>query len=174
MAALSTGLASRRSKVVSWSRRDRPEQPEKEVRMNTTAMMAQMLEHAGRMVLGEMRLASQLAALAGRSDDEMRRNLEAWKAEGRIFWVEHEGAEYFPLFAFDPDAGYRPYPAVAAVLAILPAPREGWSRWALASWFIGLNSFLDHQRPMDLVALDYDWVVDAAEDMAECLALRNS
>lgn len=133
-------------------------------------MMAEMQEYAHRMVLRDMRSARDLAALAGRGEDEMRRDLEVWKAEGWIFWVEHDGAEYYPPFALDPLAGYRPYPVVAEALAILPAPREGWSRWALASWFIAVNSFLDDQRPMDILALDPDWVVDAAKSMVECLA----
>ncbi len=132
--------------------------------MDTPTTVAEMQEHARSVVLSEMRPAHELAALAGLSDDGIRRDLEAWKTEGRIFWVEHEGTEYFPLFALDPDADYCPYPAVAAVLAVLPAPHEGWSRWALASWFIGGNSFLDDQRPMDLLAVDPDWIIDAAKD----------
>lgn len=132
--------------------------------MDTPPIVAEMQEHARSVVLTQMRPARELAALTRLSDDDIRRDLEAWKAEGRIFWVVHEGTEYFPLFALDPDADYRPYPAVAAVHAILPAPCEGWSRWALASWFICSNSFLDDQRPMDLLAFEPDWVIDAAKD----------
>jgi hypothetical protein len=34
----------------------------------------------------------------------------------------------------------------------------------MASWFIGLNSFLDDQRPADLLASEPEWVIEAAQD----------
>lgn len=134
--------------------------------MNPAEIMARMEEETRRAVLAEMRPARELAVLAGRGAEEMLTSLELWKADGRIFSVEHKGAEYFPPFALDPDAGYRPYPAVAAALRIL---RElGWkSSWGPAGWFVGLNSYLDDQRPMDLIAEDPEWVIEAARDTIE-------
>ena len=134
--------------------------------MNPAEIMARMEEETRRAVLAEMRPAQELATLAGCGAEEMRGQLERWKAGGRIFSVEHEGAEYFPPFALDPGAGYRPYPAVAAALRIL---RElGWkSSWGPAGWFVGVNSFLDDRRPMDLLAEDPEWVIEAARDAVE-------
>src|ERR1035441_8625828 len=83
------------------------------------AIMAQMEEQVRRMVLAEMRQAHELAALAGRPEDEMRGGLARWKSAGRIVSVEHEGAEYFPAFTLDPGAGYRPFPVMAEVIRIL-------------------------------------------------------
>jgi hypothetical protein len=36
--------------------------------------------------------------------------------------------------------------------------------WAMASWFVGVNSFLNDQRPADLLASDPEWVTEAAQD----------
>ena len=135
--------------------------------MNADATMARMQEDLRRAALGELSQAHELAGLAGRGAEEMRCDLKQWKAEGRIFSVEQDGAEYFPIYALDPGAGYRPYPVMAEVIRIL-RQTEGWSScWALAGWFIGLNSFLDDQRPLDLLALDPEWVIEAARDAVE-------
>jgi hypothetical protein len=108
-----------------------------------------------------MRQARELALFASIGEEEMRRELKQWMAEGRIFLVEHEGAEYFPLYALDAGARYRPYPAVKEIISIFG---ENLSVWGIASWFSGLNSFLDDQRPLDLLDKDPDWVVEAARD----------
>ena len=48
--------------------------------------------------------------------------------------------------------------------AILRA--SGFSNGGIASWFRGLNSFLDDQTPESLLYTDPDWVIDAARDTA--------
>ena len=128
------------------------------------AILAAMQEEMRRVVLGEMRSAGQLAALAGRSTNDIRRDLDQCAADGRILSVRHEGVDYFTLFALNPAEGYRPYPAVADVVQILSRILNRESSWGLASWFLGLNSFLDGQRPADLLASDPEWVVEAAQD----------
>lgn len=122
-----------------------------------------MEKQTRRAVLSEMRPAQELAAGAGRSVEEMRRDLRQWTAEGRIFSVKDHAAEYFPPFALDPGAGYRPYPAVAQMLSTLHELQ--WdSAWGLAGWFVGVNGYLDAQRPMDVLANDPEWVIDSARD----------
>ncbi|MGA9673586.1 MAG: hypothetical protein WBQ94_30625, partial [Terracidiphilus sp.] len=128
------------------------------------AISVAMEEEMQRAVLSEMRPAGQLANLAGRGTSEMRRDLDQWEADRRILSVRHEGVDYFALFALNPVEGYRPYPAVADVIRILSRILNRENSWGLASWFIGLNSFLDDQRPADLLASDPEWVVDAAQD----------
>jgi hypothetical protein len=123
--------------------------------MNTGETMARIA------VLGQMRQLRELALVASIGEEEMRRELEQWKAERRIFLVEHEGAEYFPVYALDAEANYRPYPAVKEIISIFG---ESLSVWGIASWFAGLNSFLDDQRPLDLLNTDPGWVVEAARD----------
>jgi hypothetical protein len=129
--------------------------------------MTASVEDLRRAVLGDMRQAHEIAELARRGTDEMHCNLARWKAEGRLFSVEHEGAEYFPVYALDPGSGYRPYPVVGDVVCIL-SKTVGWgNEWGVAYWFMGLNSFLDDQRPQDLLSSDLDWVIDAARDAVE-------
>jgi hypothetical protein len=129
--------------------------------MNARETMARMQEDLRRAVLGEMRQAHELATLAGRGADEMRGDLERWKSEGRIFSVDHNGAEYFPVRALDAGANYRPRPAVKEILGIFG---ETASVWAIASWFAAANSSLDAPRPLDLLDEDPDQVVEAARD----------
>jgi hypothetical protein len=121
-------------------------------------------EDLRRVVLTEMRSADQMASLAGRSACDMRRDLHQWKADGRILSVQHEGVEYFALFALDLAEGCRPYPAVAQVIRILSGVLDQDNSWGLASWFIGLSSYLDDQRPADLLASNPEWVIEAAQD----------
>jgi hypothetical protein len=128
------------------------------------AISGAMQEEMRRVVLNEMCPASQLANLAGRDTGEMRRDLDQWETQGRILSVRHEGEDYFALFALNPAEGFRPYTAVADVIRILSRILNRENSWGLASWFIGSNSFLDDQRPADLLASDSEWVVDAAQD----------
>lgn len=133
--------------------------------MSTRTIAAQMNEAVRLAVLVEMRQADQLAALAGRSTEEMRGDLERWTSEGRTLSVQHEGVAHFALFALNPADLYRPYPAVSDAVRILTGvfDRER-NPWAIVSWFLGVNSFLDDQRPADLLASDPDWVTEAARD----------
>ena len=39
---------------------------------------------------------------------------------------------------------------------------------------MGLNSFLDDQRPQDLLSLDPDWVIDAARDAVETRSMDDT
>jgi len=128
------------------------------------AILAAMQEEMRQQVLGEMRPAGQLATLAGRSTTEIRRDLDLWTADGRMLSVRHEGVDYFALFALNPAEGYRPYPAVADAIRILSPVLNSDNAWGLASWFIGLNGFLDDLRPADLLASDPEWVIEAAKD----------
>lgn len=125
--------------------------------------LARMAKQMQRAVLAEMLPAQELAARAGRGVEEVQRDLRQWTAEGRIFSVKGQAAEYFPSFALDPGAGYRPYPVVAEVLCTLHELQWG-SDWVLASWFVAVNGYLDAQRPMDLLAEDPKWVIEAARD----------
>jgi len=125
--------------------------------------MAGMREETRRAVLAEMRPAHEMAAEVGRSAQLMQNDLVCWRGENRIFSVEYGGTEYFPLFALDAGDGYQPYPAFGEALRILNASKWG-SDWAVAAWFVGLSSFLNDQRPADLLACDPGWVIDAARD----------
>lgn len=64
----------------------------------------------------------------------------------------------------NPADGYRPYLAASEAIRILSEVHDTENSWALASWFLGVNSFLDDQRPADLLGEDPEWVIEAALD----------
>lgn len=109
---------------------------------------------------GDFLNAAVIAKRAGRRSAD----LSMWKAEKSIFAIRERGRDYFPLFALNPDDNYCPYRAVGEIIGIFS---DSLSSWGIASWFIGLNSFLDDQAPKDLLASDPDWVIAAAKDEVE-------
>ncbi len=129
--------------------------------MKACKTMARMQKDLRLAVLDTMRQARDLALVAGIGEEAMHRELEQWKMENRIFLVEYEGAEYFPSYALDARTNYQPYPAVKNIIIVFG---KNLSAWGIASWFAGLNSFLDDQRPLDLLHEDPEWVVEAARD----------
>lgn len=103
--------------------------------MSAREILARMEEETRRVMLSEMLRVHEFAARAGCGVQEMRGNRDRWRAEDRTFSVEHEGVEYFPLFALDPGAGtglFRPSPKCFAscVNSRGKAPGAGWlARW---------------------------------------------
>ena len=127
---------------------------------------ARMLVDAKSKILesGDFLPAGEIAKLAGYSKKNPSAQPNKWKKDGAIFAIQHKGADYFPLYALDPDENYRPYKAVAEILGIFGEAKTGWGT---AFWFAGLNSFLDDRRPQDLLASSPDLVIAAAQDEAE-------
>jgi hypothetical protein len=107
-----------------------------------------------------------IAKLAGYSDNNPSAQPSKWKRESSIFAVEHNGADYFPLFALNPDKSYKPYPALTQILRILGGR---WNSWGVAFWFAAVNGFLDGRRPQDVLAGDPESVIAAAKDAMEGL-----
>ena len=110
---------------------------------------------------GDYVRASEIARLAGYSENNPSAQPSKWKREEAIFAIEHNGADYFPLYGLNPEKSYKPYPALSEVLAVFHGMRSGWS---IAFWFAGLNSFLDDGRPQDLLASKPEMVIAAARD----------
>lgn len=50
---------------------------------------------------------------------------------------------------------------MAEILKIFGDAKDGWTP---AFWFAGLNSFLDDERPQDVLAADPERVIAAAKD----------
>ena len=72
--------------------------------------------------------------------------------------------DFLPIYGLDP-GDHRPRKEMAEVLNIFGEAKDGWG---LAFWFAGLNSFLDDERPQDVLATDPALVIAAARDeMAE-------
>lgn len=116
---------------------------------------------------GQFKSAQDLAALFSIDPRELQSQLKRWKNRGEIFSIEDgESGELFPVFAFDHTRDLRPHQAISQILNILA---NIGSKWFIAAWFIGLNSYLDDQCPKDLLWEDPEWVIDAARDqIIEC------
>jgi hypothetical protein len=110
---------------------------------------------------GDFLPASEIARMAGYITKNPSAQPNKWKRDGAIFAFQHKGIDYFPRYALNAVESYRPYKALADVLKIFGETKSGWGA---AFWFAGLNSFLDNQRPQDLLAKRPDLVVAAAQD----------
>jgi hypothetical protein len=115
---------------------------------------------------GDYVRAADIAKLAGYSENNPSAQPSKWKRDGAIFALEHNGVDYFPLFALNPEKNYKPYQGLSRVLEVFKGTKSGWG---LAFWFAGLNSFLDDERPQDLLAAAPEQVVAAAIDEMEGL-----
>jgi hypothetical protein len=121
-----------------------------------------MMIEAKTMILnsGDFVSADEIAGQIGCSLNNSDVQPNDWKQEGAIFAIHSEGTDYFPMYALDPDS-CRPYKALGEVLRIFDQTKDSWG---LAFWFSGLNSFLDDERPQDLLAFQPDRVIAAAKD----------
>ena len=133
---------------------------------NTTpsSIQQRMMEDAKNDVResGQFLTAEDLAESFNFNLADLQSRLKEWVARGEIFSIRDESAgELFPVFAFDRIHGICPFDAIAKVLFIFG---DRLSDLAIASWFIGLNSYLDDQCPKDLVSKDPEWVIEAAQD----------
>jgi hypothetical protein len=127
---------------------------------------ARMLIEAKTAILnsGDFLPATEVAKLAGFSSTNLSVQPNKWKRSREIFAIQHGREDYLPLYALD-TAGHRPRKEMAEILGVFGDAKDGWG---LAFWFAGLNSFLDDERPQDVLAADPERVIAAAKDeMAE-------
>jgi len=124
---------------------------------------ARMLIDARSTILksGDFIPAGEVSQLAGYSRTNPSVQPNKWKRNRAIFAIEHKGDDFFPLYGLNPDDNYRPRKEVAEILNIFGDSKDGWG---VAFWFAGLNSFLDDERPQDLLAVAPEQVLAAARD----------
>jgi hypothetical protein len=124
---------------------------------------ARMLIDAKSTILksGDFIPAGEVSKLAGYSQTNPSVQPNKWKRNRAIFAIELKGDDFFPLYALDPNDNYRPRKEVAEILSIFGDSKDGWG---LAFWFAGLNSFLDDERPQDLLTVAPEQVLAAARD----------
>jgi hypothetical protein len=112
---------------------------------------------------GDFLPATEVARLAGFSPSNLSVQPNKWKRTREIFAIQHGREDYLPIYALAPD--HRPRKEMAEILNIFGEAKDGWG---LAFWFAALNSFLDDERPQDVLATDPESVIAAAKDeMAE-------
>jgi hypothetical protein len=124
---------------------------------------ARMAAEARKAVLetGDWLTAAQVAEMAGFSTTNPSAQPNKWKKDGQVFAVRHRGVDYFPGYALDPAADYRPTKVLARVLAVFKRKK---GEWDIAYWFASVNSFLGGRRPQDLILDEPERLVAAAED----------
>jgi len=123
------------------------------------------LEQARRQAVVRLRLLRDFGAyspddvseLAGSRAANRSALASRWRREGRIFAVPYDHREHYLGFQFDGDG--RPLPAVAKVLAVL----AGWPPWDVALWFVSDNAWLERRPPAELLAVQAQRVLRAAE-----------
>src|SRR5258707_1687109 len=123
---------------------------------------ARMLIDAKTAILnsGDFLRAGEVAKLAGFSASNLSVQPNKWKRNREIFAIQHGREDYLPLYGLDP-GDHRPRKEMAEILKIFGGAKDGWG---LAFWFAGLNSFLDDERPQDLLAAAPERVLAAARD----------
>jgi hypothetical protein len=109
---------------------------------------------------GDFLPANEVAKLAGVGAVNPTLQPNQWKRDQDIFAIQHGREDYFPLYALNPD-DHRPRKQMAEILRIFGDAKDGWG---LAFRFAALNSFLDDERPQDVLAVDPDRVIAAAKD----------
>jgi len=112
---------------------------------------------------GRWLTAAQVAALPGSSAGNPSTQPNKWIKNGQIFAVRHRDTDFFPGYALDPSTDYQPVEALAKVLTVFRGRKDDW---AVAYWFASVNSFLAGKRPQDLLIMQPDLVIAAAEDEA--------
>ncbi len=127
---------------------------------------ARMLIKAKTAILhsGDFLPATEVAQVAGFSASNLSVQPNKWKRNREIFAIQHGREDYLPLYGLNSE-DHRPRKEMTEILKIFGDAKDGWS---LAFWFAALNSFLDDERPQDVLATDPERVIAAAKDeMAE-------
>lgn len=113
---------------------------------------------------GEWLSAAQVSELAGFRSRNVSAQPNKWKNHGRIFAIHHNGSDYYPGFGLDPDDRYRPYKALADIIAIFKDKKDAWG---IAFWFQSGNGWLGGLKPQELLKSDPDRVREAARKEVE-------
>jgi hypothetical protein len=123
---------------------------------------ARMLIEAKTTILnsGAFLPATEVAKRAGFSSTNLSVQPNKWKRNREIFAIQQGREGYLPLYGLDP-RDHRPRKEMAEILKIFGDAKDGWG---LTFWFAGLNSFLDDERPQDVLATDPERVIAAAKD----------
>jgi len=102
--------------------------------------------------------AKEVADLAGSSAANRGQYAHVLSREQRVFSVNHRRQVLYPAFQFDSDG--EPLPVIASLLPLL---RERFTRaWEIAVWFVNPNSWLNGQKPVDLLGELDEAVIEAA------------
>lgn len=105
--------------------------------------------------------ASDIAQLAQFRSTNTSSNASKWKAAHKIFSVNYQSEELYPIYALVKSNGFRPAEGLKPIIKIFEGRKDSWG---LAYWFAGANGFLGGRRPQDLLQEEPELVLKAAED----------
>jgi len=107
--------------------------------------------------------ASDIAELGHFSSTNPSSQPNRWKKAGLIFAVPYKGVDLYPLYALELHGGAKPLPIVKKILSVL----RGKDEWQKAFWFASPNTYLKSKAPKDLLKLQPQDVLRAAQTEAE-------
>ena len=131
--------------------------------MDTNVRVAMLVEEGKRRIMssGDWLTAAQLSQSAVPTVDERKADVHSLLQEGRIFAINYEGVDYFPIYGLDACGGYQPVSALMAVIEVLATRKDAWG---MAFWFGSCNSYLGGRQPKEVIQTDLGIVLDAAND----------
>ena len=102
--------------------------------------------------------ADEIGALGGHGQANPGEAAIRWKTTKELFAIRREDKDLFPRYTLSDS--FTPLPAVKDVLKVL----NNWDALAIAVWFESTSSFFAGKRPRELISLNGDLVVKAAQD----------
>lgn len=121
------------------------------------------LARAHILACGDFLQVQDLADYLGIHVEVLSPAIQEWEADQRIFSIVYESCRFFPAYAFPPQSGASPIPALRDVLSMLRPMKDGWG---VSFWFISPNGWLGGKRPRDLLSTEPSLVISAARDEA--------
>jgi len=97
------------------------------------------LARAHILACGDFLQVQDLARCLGVHVELLSSAIKEWEADQRIFSIDHDGCSSFPVYAFPPQGGASPIPALRDVLSIFRPMKDGWG---VSFWFISPNGWL--------------------------------
>ncbi len=102
--------------------------------------------------------SADVAEMAGSRAKNRAALANRWESEGRVISVDYSAEKRYPSFQFGTDG--KPLGVVEEVARVLGQSLQGWE---LAMWFVTANGWLGGRRPVDMLTLGPEEVVEAAE-----------
>jgi hypothetical protein len=125
------------------------------------AMQSKMQAQAVSRVIhsGDWLTGKQVADAASLHGVDLDSHPPHWTSDGLVFSISIHGEDHYPRYALDAHQRYRPLPALKSILAVF----GDWNGWAIAFWFDSPNSHLGGLCPKELLVLEPERVLFAAE-----------
>ncbi|PWK09408.1 hypothetical protein [Pantoea ananatis] len=102
--------------------------------------------------------ANQLSEAVGFKNKNRSAGPNTWKRRNKIFAISYKGKNLYPRYCLD--EAFEPLPIVKEILEIFDNTKSGW---VLAFWFGTSNSWLNGEKPKDVLNGDKKKLIRAAK-----------